>query len=88
MVSYMTSCAWRALCAHVEITLNPLSILLGPVEITALSGHYLICPFILFLATGTTLEHILHGDPNISLELNEKLCHLIHSFVKDTNRFK
>ena len=34
------------------------------------------------------LEHILHGDPNMSLELNVKLCHLIHSFVKNTNRFK
>jgi hypothetical protein len=35
-----------------------------------------------------TLGHNLHGDPSISLELNEKWCHLIHSFVKDTNRFK
>ena len=35
-----------------------------------------------------TLEHILHGDQNMNTDSNEKLCKIIHSYIKDTNRFK
>ena len=35
-----------------------------------------------------TLEHILHGDQNMKTELNEKLCKIILSYIKDTKRFK
>ena len=35
-----------------------------------------------------TLEHILHGDQNMNTDSNEKLCKIIHSYIKDTNRLK
>ena len=35
-----------------------------------------------------TLEHIIHGDQNMNTESNEKLCKIIHSYIKDTNHFK
>ena len=37
-----------------------------------------------------TLEHtcILHGDQNMNIESNEKLCKMVHSYIKVANRFK